>query len=105
MKENTIHEKVDMLAKIYEIRQNDFEELSSMEREEIKEKINYITIEEIQEIIEKNITEQSTIEDLLEKLDNLIENYEIKMAFYMEKRYKQGFQDAIRLLHQCESDF
>ena len=103
MKENAMNEKVDMLAKIYEIRQCDFEELSSMEREEIKEKISHITIEEIQEIIEKNIAEQSIIEDLSEKLDKLIEDYEIKMAFYMEKRYKQGFQDAIRLIHQCES--
>lgn len=102
MKENIINEKVDMLAKIYEIRQYDFEELSSIEREEIKEEISDVTIEEIQEIIEKNIAEQSIREELSKKLEKLMEDYEIKMAFYMEKRYKRGFQDAVRLLKQCE---
>ena len=29
---------------------------------------------------------------------------EIKMAYYMEKRYKQGFKDAMHLLKQCNNN-
>ena len=93
----------DILSKLYEARQNDLECQNAKEREEIKEQLNEVTIEMLQTMIEENIPEQNKQQEILKKLEKLIENYEIKMAFYMEKRYKQGFKDAVRFLKQCET--
>lgn len=102
MEENQFSQKLDILSKIYEARQYDFEKLASVERKEIKDKLNDVTIEELQAVIEANISEKNKCREIEEKLEQLTENYEIKMAFYMEKRYKQGFKDGICLLKQCE---
>lgn len=97
MKENS-----DMLDRIYTVRQYDFEKKANIDREELSKKLNGITIEEIKEIIQENKGEHCKKRELVEKLEKLIENYEIKMAYYMEQRYKQGFRDGINLLRQCQ---
>ena len=101
MEKFNMKEDCDILDKIYTVRQYDFEEKSNIDKEELSKKLNEITIEKIKSIIQENIEEQAQKQELIEKLDKLIENYEIKMAYYMEQRYKQGFKDVINLLKQC----
>lgn len=101
MEDLNIKGNIDMLDKIYEARQNDFEKRANMDRKELAEKLNHITIEEVEAVIQKNIEEQFQKKELMEKLDKLVENYEIKMAYYMEKGYKQGFKDGVNLIKQC----
>ncbi len=91
-------EKLNMLDKIYSFRELDFEEESSKDRKEIAKKLNDATLEEMEKAIKENIKEQSQREQVLQILEKLIENYEIQTAYYMEKRYKQGFKDAMNLL-------
>ena len=101
MNDFNIKENLDMLDKIYTARQYDFEDRANMDRKELADKLNHITIEEVEAVIQKNIEEEYKKQELMEKLDKLVENYEIKMAYYMEKGYKQGFKDGVNLLKQC----
>lgn len=104
MSEININEEIDMLDKIYNMRMYDFEQKADIDRKELANKLNHITMEEIEQILQQDIEEQYKKQEILNKLDKLIENYEIKMAYYMEKRYKQGFKDAMHLLKQCDND-
>ena len=36
----------------------------------------------------------------MKELEELIENYEIQIAYYSQKNYKRGFKDAINLYTQ-----
>ncbi len=101
MNDFNIKENLDMLDKIYTARQYDFENRANIDRKELADKLNHITIEEVEAVIQKNIEEEYKKQELMEKLDKLVENYEIKMAYYMEKGYKQGFKDGVNLLKQC----
>lgn len=101
MNDFNIKENLDMLDKIYTARQYDFEDRANIDRKELADKLNHITIEEVEAVIQKNIEEEYKKQELMEKLDKLVENYEIKMAYYMEKGYKQGFKDGVNLLKQC----
>ena len=102
MNEFDIKENIYILDKIYTARQYDFEKNANIDRKELADKLNHITIEEVEAVIQKNIEEQYKKQELMEKLDKLVENYEIKMAYYMEKGYKQGFKDGVNLLKQCQ---
>jgi len=102
MSDINFKEGMNILDKIYNARQYDFEQKANLERKELANKLNHVTIEEIEKIIHENIEEQHKKQELIDKLDKLIENYEIKMAYYMERRYKQGFKDGVNLLKQCE---
>ncbi len=99
-----IENKIDMLDKIYTARQYDFQKKANLDRKELAEKLNNITIEEVEAVIKENMEEQYQKQELIEKLDKLVENYEIKMAYYMEKGYKQGFKDGVNLLKQCDEN-
>lgn len=102
MSDSKTIESSDMLGKIYNARQEDFKQKANCDRKELEDRLKDTTIDEIKGLIEKNVTEYSVKQEILEKLEQLIENYEIKTAYYMEKRYKQGFKDGMNLLKQCE---
>ena len=90
--------------KIYNARQCDFEKRANIERKELASKLNEVTLEEMEKITIETIKEQEKRQEVLEKLDQLVENYEIKMAYYMEERYKQGFKDGVNLMKECNEN-
>ena len=92
------------LEKIYNARQCDFEKRANIERKELASKLNEVTLEEMEKITIETIKEQEKRQEVLEKLDQLVENYEIKMAYYMEERYKQGFKDGVNLMKECNEN-
>lgn len=94
--------KIDMLEKIYEVRQMDFEEENKKDREILSKMSNTITFEKIEEDIKKNCKEGKAkeSEQIIKELEELIENYEIQIAYYSQKNYKRGFKDAINLYTQ-----
>lgn len=102
MEEENVNEKINILDKLYNARQYDFEQKANLDRKELMNKLNHITMEDMEIAIQENVKEQEKKQEMLKKLDELIENYEIKIAYYMEKGYKQGFKDGINLLKQCE---
>lgn len=92
-----IEEELRMLDKIYNIR----EEEININDAELRNKLNEVTLDEIKNYIENNMDNKENQENILKKLDLLIEKYEIKMANYLEKGYKQGFKDAFNLILEC----
>mgnify|MGYP005755598569 CR=1 FL=1 len=98
MEEKILQEKCNMLGTIYNTRQ---EELGKITKE-LKEKLNPITLEEVLEILAKNIEDTEKQKETIQKLNLLIENDEIKMASFIETAYKQGFKDAFQLFMECE---
>ena len=76
MEDKTLMNSLDMLNKIYSMRE---EELGKCSKE-LQEKLNNVTMEEVQKLIESNIGSNKEKEKVLNDLDKLVENYEIKMA-------------------------
>lgn len=93
--------ELNVLEKLYNARQCDFEQRANAERRELASKLNGVTLEEMEKAIIEAVKEQEKKQEVLEKLDKLVENYEIKMAYYMEERYKQGFKDGVNLIKEC----
>lgn len=98
-----MEKKLDMLEKIYETRELDFEEENKKDRQALSKITHNIKEEEIKEQIkkamEKNTKQEK--EKILEEIELLIENYEIQIAYYSQKNYKRGFKDAMSLYTQC----
>ena len=102
--EDTVN-KVDILDKIYEIRQEDFEAESSKDREYLNQILNEVKVEKIEEKINEVLNKEEA-KNITKKIELLVENYEIQIAYYSKKNYKQGFKDAICLYTQClEGDY
>ena len=90
-------ENLDILNKIYSTRE---EELGKM-TEILKGKLNNETVEDVQNLIEKSLDNSKEKNKVLEDLDMLVENYEMKMSGFMEISYKKGFNDAFDLFLDC----
>ncbi len=101
--EKNINKRPDMLNKIYEFRQEDLETENSKDREALSEILNEVKLEEIENKINELLNGKET-KYIIQKLELLIENYEIQIAYYSQKNYKQGFKDAICLCTQCLQD-
>ncbi len=99
--------ELDMLEKIYNARQEDFELENKKDREILKEKQNNVRLENIEELIKADLENGIKLgqkEELINMIEQLVENYEIEISYYSEKNYKQGFKDAVSLLMQCLGD-
>ena len=103
--EKKTKEKIDMLDKIYRMRQEDIEQESKQDRKELESQLNHIQLEEIEYQIEDKLVEKqknsNEKEEIIQEIEQLIENYEIQISYYSEKNYKQGFKDGLRLYNQC----
>ncbi len=95
---DNLNESLDILDEIYKSRQ----EKLGICTKEIREKLNDMSIEEMQEILNESIENTEKKNQTLNDLDMLIENYEIKMSSYIEEAYKQGFKDAFSLFMECK---
>ena len=82
-----------IIDKLYSAR----EEMLGKLTKELKKKLNNIDMQDIKDKISKYIEDKEKIEEIVEKLNLLEEDYEIKMATYMKESYKQGFKDAFEL--------
>ena len=96
------NETKDVLDEIYELR----EEKININTEELKEKMHKIDLQEIKDFIQQNFNgekadEKKKKKELINKMELLIENYEIKMANCLESGYKQGFKDPVNLMQEC----
>ena len=98
--EEKLEENLNMIEEIYSLRQ---EKLGKCTKE-LQGKLNDITLDELQKVLEKSIESTERKNEALKQLDSLIENYEMKMARYVEESYKQGFKDAFNLFIECEKN-
>lgn len=98
MKENE-----NILDTFFKIRQDDMLEEMDTDRVSLRNLLKQINQKELNNTINTLPDEYETIKkDLYQKIENLIGDYEIKMAYYNKKYYKQGFSDAIMLNNSCK---
>lgn len=90
-------ENLEMLNKLYEARQENLGKISNA----LQNKLNDVSVEEVQKLIQENIENNKNRDKVIKELDLLIEDYEIKMSDFMEQSYKQGFKDAFNLFVEC----
>ncbi len=95
-----------IIDRFFNIRQDDFLEEMSTDIEFLKPVLKQENRKKIQENIDEIPNEYEDLKTRLKNnIDDLISNYEIKMAYYHKKYYKQGFEDAIMLnSHLKEND-
>jgi len=97
-------DSIDMLSKIYDVRQEELQSEDGMDRRILKSELNGIELEKIEETI-KSLNEDIVVkEKVINDVQKLVEDYELKIAYYSEKNYKIGFKDAFLLCRQCEKN-
>lgn len=91
-----------LLDKFFYNREEEMAEEITEDIQCLKSKLKNVRQEHILELLEELPAECHEIrEQITEKLDDLIVNYMIKIAYYNKKYYKQGFKDAIALENGC----
>lgn len=97
-----MEKEYNILDKFFSYREEEFLEEINDDIKLLKNRLKCIDKKEIKNII-KDIPEENV--ELKEKLensvDNLISDYNILVAYYNKKFYKQGFNDAIMLNCKC----
>lgn len=93
----------NILDTFFNLRQDDLLEEMDMDRVCLKNRLKQINRQGLNDAINTLPDEYKTIKkDLYQKIDELVSDYEIKMAYYNKKYYKQGFNDAIMLNCECK---
>lgn len=93
----------NILDTFFNLRQDDLLEEMDMDRVCLKKRLKQINRQGLNDAINTLPDEYKTIKkDLYQKIDELVSDYEIKMAYYNKKYYKQGFNDAIMLNCKCK---
>ena len=84
----------DMIELIYQAEEKVLDERIKKMNKKLQEKIKDIKIEQL-------IENTSNSKELKKELENIEENYSIKIAGYNKEFYKQGFIDGVNLIINC----
>ncbi len=96
-------EDENIIDTFFKQRQEDLLEEMSFDRNALKTVLKQENRKRIQDNIDEIPKEYRQLkENLTKNIEDLISNYEIKMAYYDKKYYKQGFQDAIMIQCCCK---
>lgn len=87
----------DTLDKIYQTKQ----EKLGLIPDNVKEKFHDVQLEKIKKDLILNIEDEEIAKKILKSIEDLTENYEMKMEYIMENSYKAGFKDAFSLFINC----
>ncbi len=92
-----------LLDKLFGYREEELSENIEVDTRCFKQILKNVKQEDIIKLIENLPDEYNEIKkDVLNKIDELIANYNIKISYYNKKYYKQGFKDAIDLFNTCK---
>lgn len=90
----------NMIEQFFKLRQGDLLEEMGEDREILRNSLKQINNKRLIESMSKLPEEYEEIKrQIYEYIEDLANDYEIKMAYYDKKYYKQGFEDAVLL--QC----
>ena len=88
----------NIIDTFFNIRQDEFLEEMGEDIDILKPILKQENKRELQQNINEIPNEYEELKTKLKNnIDDLISNYEIKMAYYHKKYYKQGFKDAVML--------
>ena len=89
--------EVDVINLIYQARAEKIDEILKNVDEKLKGRVKTV---EIKRIIEDSNCEKQ----LIEKLNKIEDNYNMKITEYNKEMYKQGFIDGVNLILNCLKD-
>lgn len=84
----------DIIEIIYQAEEKELDGIIKKSDEKIKDKIRNINTKEI-------IENSDNQKEIIKMLENIEENYNIKIGEYVKEFYKQGFIDGINLMLNC----
>lgn len=84
----------DIIEIIYQAEEKELDGIIKKSDEKIKDKIKNINTKEI-------IENSDNQKEIVKMLENIEENYNIKIGEYIKEFYKQGFIDGINLMLNC----
>lgn len=88
----------NIIDTFFNIRQDEFLEEMGEDIDILRPVLKQENKKELQQNINEIPNEYEELKTKLKNgIDDLISNYEIKMAYYHKKYYKQGFKDAVML--------
>ncbi len=93
-------EEYKLIDKLFELREEDGIKDIQKDMSFLRNRIKGIKREEIENLI-CNVPHENK-EKLFNKIDNLIADYNIMLAYYNKKYYKQGFEDALEIERKCK---
>ena len=89
--------EADVINLIYQARAEKIDEILKNVDEKLKGRVKTV---EIKRIIEDSNCEKQ----LIEKLNKIEDNYNMKITEYNKEMYKQGFVDGVNLILNCLKD-
>lgn len=96
-------EDYNILDNFFYLRDEEISEDIESDTKYLKTVLKNVKEESIEQRIQTLPEEYNDIKkDILSKINDLIGDYNIKIAYYNKKYYKQGFRDAIDLCNTCK---
>lgn len=100
-----MEKEYNLLDRFFSYREEEFLEEIDDDIKSLKNRLKCIDKKEIKNIIEDIPKENVELKEKLENgIDDLIADYNILVAYYNKKFYKQGFNDAIMLNCKCNKE-
>lgn len=96
-------DEYNIIDKLFKIREDDI--LTDVENDMalLKNRVKGIKKEEITKLIADIPQENTDLkEKLIDRIDNMVADYNIMLAYYNKKYYKQGFEDALEIEIKCK---
>ncbi len=96
-------EEYKLIDKLFEFREEDGIKDIQADMSYLKNRVKGVKREEIKDLIYNMQQEKKEEkEQLLNSIDDLIADYNIMLAYYNKKYYKQGFEDALEVKRKCK---
>lgn len=97
-----MEKEYNLLDRFFSYREEEFLEEIDNDIRSLKNRLKCIDKKEIKNIISSIPEESIELKEKLESsIDNLTADYNILVAYYNKKFYKQGFSDAVMLNCKC----
>lgn len=99
---DVMEKEYNLLDRFFSYREEEFLEEIDDDIKSLKNRLKCVDKKEIKNIIKDIPKENIELKEKLENsIDNLIADYNVLVAYYNKKFYKQGFNDAIMLNCKC----
>lgn len=97
-----MEEEYNLLDRFFIYREEEFLEEIDNDIKSLKDRLKCVDKKEIKNIISSIPKENIELKEKLENsIDNLVTDYNVLVAYYNKKFYKQGFNDAVMLNCKC----
>lgn len=100
-----MEKEYNLLDRFFSYREEEFLDEIDNDIKVLKERLKDIDKKEIKNIISSIPEENAELKEKLgDSIDNLVADYNILVAYYNKKFYKQGFNDAVMLNCKCKEN-